>query len=341
MSSLTFLPILKQHTMGGPAGWYSDPWFPDPVGSAAWLRYWDGFEWTSRTALTLIGDDAEAAPATLATEEAPPETPPTYEWRPSGPVGLPRRGITPARATWKYSAGVVAFTLVLIAAIAFAGTDHKTTAVPLRKAAAPLPHRTPAALSVRITSPTDGATVHGRSAIVRGFVSRDGARVTVNGRSPVVSGHRFVIRVPLRLGDNGLDIAAEMAGARAGTTTVSIVRMRTASERRALLAREEARRLAAEQPAVPAAAAPAGPTRVAPRTTYYGSNPATGTQPSPGASDDADLEPVAPKPAAPVATPPTPAPPPGGRVPPPPAAPGPPPPPPAPPPVEQAPPAAG
>src|SRR3954453_9423392 len=110
MSTLTFLPILKQHTMGGPAGWYSDPWFPDPGRSAAWLRYWDGFEWTSRTALTLIGDEAEAAPAPPASEEAPPEPPPTYEWRPSGPVGSPRRGITPPRATWKYSAGVVAFT---------------------------------------------------------------------------------------------------------------------------------------------------------------------------------------------------------------------------------------
>src|SRR3954452_7600118 len=285
MSTLTFLPILKQHTMGGPAGWYSDPWFPDPVGSAAWLRYWDGFEWTSRTAVTLIVDDAEAAPASPATEAAPADTPATHDWRPSGPVSLPRRGITPPLATWKYSAGVVAFTLLLIAAIAFAGTDHKTTTVPLRKAAAPLPHRTPAPLNVRITSPTDGATIHGRSAIVRGFVSRDGARVTVNGRSSVVRGHRFVIRVPLRLGDNGLDIAAELAGATAGTTTVSIVRMRTASERRALVAREEARRLAAE-PTAPAATAPAGTTpAAAPRTTYYGSSPATGTERSPAASD--------------------------------------------------------
>src|SRR4051794_29947393 len=287
MSSLTFLPILKQHTMGGPAGWYSDPWFPDPVGSAAWLRYWDGFEWTSRTALTLIGDDAEAAPASPATEVAPPETPTTYEWRPSGLVSAPRRRTTPPPTAWKYSAGVVAFTLFLIAAIAFGRTDHKTTTVPLAKAAAPLQHRTPAPLSVRITSPTDGATVHGRSAIVRGVVSRNGARVTVNGRSPVVSGHRFAIRVPLRLGDNGLDIAAEMTGATAGTTTVSIVRMRSASERRALLARQEARRLAAEQPPAPAAAAPTGATRVAPRTTYYGSNPAAATEPSSAGPDDA------------------------------------------------------
>src|SRR3954468_21282989 len=107
MSSLTFLPILKQHTMGGPAGWYSDPWFPDPVGSASWLRYWDGVEWTSRTALTLTGDDEQAAAATPEADEAAADAETTYEWCPSGWVGLPGRDAKPPSVTWKYSAGVI------------------------------------------------------------------------------------------------------------------------------------------------------------------------------------------------------------------------------------------
>src|SRR3954451_15884710 len=92
MTTLTSLPILEQHTTRDPAGWYPDPWYPDPIGSASWLRYWDGFDWTARTALTVIGEDAQPASASPPADTAPP-SPPTDTAPPSpamaeSPTGL-------------------------------------------------------------------------------------------------------------------------------------------------------------------------------------------------------------------------------------------------------------
>jgi hypothetical protein len=353
MTSSTALPTFAQKITRQPPGWYPDPWYPDPIGCASWLRYWDGFDWTTRTALTVVGDEAEkAAPAEPVSNEAsagsvtdealadfvrgaapaepapndPSATDPAATHAPDStaphapasilppPLIPTHRGI-PKSARWTRGALLAVFGLLVIA-ILLAAPDHQTTKHAHAKVSKPLSHRAPAHLSVRISSPGDGATVQTRTALIRGVVSRSRARVTVNGESAVVRGHRFALRVRLRLGYNAFDVSAAKSGLGAGSTSVSILRKRSASERAALLARREARRLAAEQRREAAAAQQsAAPAVVAPTTSYGGGGSTSASTPA-GSAVDSDLAiapraepqsstppPVATAPAPPAATP--------------------------------------
>src|SRR3954454_9384317 len=65
MTTATDLPTLNQQMHGRSAGWYPDPWYPDRMGPASWLRYWDGIEWTATTALTVHDDPLPEETATV------------------------------------------------------------------------------------------------------------------------------------------------------------------------------------------------------------------------------------------------------------------------------------
>src|SRR5689334_2166279 len=63
-------PTLDQRSSPTGHGWYPDPWYPDPFGDAIWLRYWDGSNWTTETALTLGAGQAQPAEAPQSKAEA-------------------------------------------------------------------------------------------------------------------------------------------------------------------------------------------------------------------------------------------------------------------------------
>jgi hypothetical protein len=311
MTTSTALPTIAQQTTRDPAGWYPDPWYPDPIGSASWLRYWDGTDWTAETALT-VGDDAQQpAPTEPAAEEPPAEPATTYDlistWSP--PPVLPTRVSTPTRAWWKRGGVLVACGLLAIAIVAATRHHHQTTMRASLAASTRLSHPTSARLSVRITSPADGATVHAQSVVIKGVVSRSHARVRVNGDSVVVSGHRFAMRVPLHLGDNDFDISAVKTGLEAGLTSVSVVRTRSASERADLLGRRDARRSAGQRQERSAAQQRGGAGLAAPTTSSGGGASTTGTTVE-VVGADAELAPPPPNAAeAPPTSEPTPPPP--------------------------------
>jgi hypothetical protein len=259
MTTATDFPILDQQMHGRSAGWYPDPWYPDPMGPASWLRYWDGIEWTATTALTVRDEPETVVPEERATDTASvdagprPEAGesitapiPTGEWI-SARAPAPPRGAIPARV-WMRGAALVVGALLLFAVFAVAGVGHDKTTRPSGAVRPRLPQPTPAGpLTVRITSPADGDTVHARSVLIKGVVSRSRARVTVGGQSAIARGDRFTMRVSLRLGYNEFDVSAEKSGLQAGATTVSIIRERSASERAPLAARRAARRMAARE----------------------------------------------------------------------------------------------
>jgi hypothetical protein len=327
MTSATAWPTIKQQATQMPAGWYDDPWYPDPVGSATWLRYWDGTDWTGETALTVrdsaqdaaapvhehaqdaaapVRDDAQdaAAPVHEHAEDAAPAEPAAYDelgW--SSPAAVPALAESSARPWPK---ALVACGLVVLAIFAVSRPDQRGTSHAPGKASARLSLPAPARLSVRITSPADGQTVHVRSVVLRGAVSRSRARVTVNGAPAVVRGHRFTIRVPLQLGDNDFDVSAERTGLAPGATSVSIVRMRSAAERAELLARRVARRLAAQRRQERIAAEQSSPAQGAIQPAPSGTSGST-TSTDEAVATDGDMEQLPPSsdaPSEPSASPP-------------------------------------
>src|SRR4051794_31948308 len=212
MTTATDLPTFDQQMHGRSAGWYPDPWYPDPMGPVSWLRYWDGIEWTATTALTVRDEPETVVPEETATDTAPVDAGPMQEvgesttapipageWISARAAGPPRDAI-PTRV-WRRGAALVVGGLLLTAVFAAAGVEHDKTTPASGAAATRLTQPTPAALlSMRITSPADGDTVHARSVLIKGVVSRSRARVTMDGRSAIARGHRFAMRVSLRLG---------------------------------------------------------------------------------------------------------------------------------------------
>jgi uncharacterized Zn-binding protein involved in type VI secretion len=337
MTSATAWPTIKQQATQMPAGWYDDPWYPDPVGSATWLRYWDGTDWTGQTALTVRDSAQDAAAAVHAdAEDAAPvhedaeDAAPVHEdAEDEAPVHEDAEDEAPAKPaaydeiSWSSLAGyreiswsspaavpalavgsarawlkaLVACGLVALAVFAVSRSDHRGTTRAPGKASARLSQPAPARLSVRITSPAEGQTIHVRSVVLRGKVSRSHAHVTVNGAQAAVRGHRFTIRVPLQLGDNDFDVSAEMRGLAPGVTSVSVVRLRSAAERAELLARRVARRLAAQRRQERIAAEQSTPAAVRPAPS--GTSGSTTTSTDDAVATDGDLEQLPPSSDAP------------------------------------------
>ncbi len=81
----------------------------------------------------------------------------------------------------------------------------------------------PARLAVR--APADSAVVREESVEVRGRVRPAGARVLVLGRPATVTGGLFRARVPLREGQNVIDVGASARGAAPAWTALRVARV--------------------------------------------------------------------------------------------------------------------
>jgi hypothetical protein len=303
MTTLTTLPTNPERTTTlPPPGWY-----PDPIGTNNWLRYWDGSTWTAETALMALRVDGR--PDETAADAQPDETPlsdPQLEDRaavdpfPTATPALdfhyltPRemedtkrvldRGAAPrpvyagASGTWLLRGAIVAVCVAAFAAIvATAGSSHAKTTHKARSLSPAVPAAAAAPLTVQITAPTDGQSVQARSVVIRGVVSRSDARVTVNGRRAHVRGRHFSLRMPVHPGDNGFDVAADGQDA----ASVLVLGPRTAAERVAPPARNAAPQAAAQQPTTTSATVS--------HPTYYRSSGYAPAKPSAGTSADADM----------------------------------------------------
>jgi uncharacterized Zn-binding protein involved in type VI secretion len=337
---------LDQRSSAMLPGWYPDPSYPDSFGGATWLRYWDGTNWTSESALTVGASQAQPVEAQQPKAEADGQQaePEEYASAVQAPPAPPAGGSVTYVRNWSTEAVLAACTprrrrarrhllvacgVFLIAiVVGFLGSRGTTRAA--HKPAAPALRTAPAPLSMRVISPTDGATVRTRTVVVKGVVSSSQARVTINGRAAAVRGHRFAARVRLRLGENEFDVSGDVNGLVQAGASVTIIRTRTARERAAMLERraagrpaEHAQQLATttQQPGAGTVAAPAPATRYAThRTAATRSVSADGdleltppkssepTATAPSSMSTSAAPSPAPTPAAPAATPPPPTP---------------------------------
>ena len=95
------------------------------------------------------------------------------------------------------------------------------------------------AISVTITSPTDGATVPAGMLLVTGTVESNGADVAiaVNGVPAVVEGQSFAVQVPVAPGVTALTATATVAGGATATQSIAITVSPTTSPAPSLSAR--------------------------------------------------------------------------------------------------------
>jgi Glucodextranase, domain B/PASTA domain len=122
----------------------------------------------------------------------------------------------------------------------------------------PIATTTPTAAVAKLTvvAPQDGTTVTGTHAQVRGTVAPSNATVEVLGRRAKVAQGTFEVSVPLRSGENAIDLVVSAPGVEPATTTLTVTRGKSARQLAAAKAakrraeRSRARRAAARQRAL-------------------------------------------------------------------------------------------
>jgi hypothetical protein len=92
---------------------------------------------------------------------------------------------------------------------------------------------TDATVSVQITSPADGSSMRADRVTVRGTVTPPDAAVQIVGRSAQVGNGVFTGSVPLKRGQNTIDVVASAKGAAPASETITVTRPATRPARRA------------------------------------------------------------------------------------------------------------
>jgi hypothetical protein len=87
----------------------------------------------------------------------------------------------------------------------------------------------PKVASVTVTAPADGSSTRESRITVRGTVTPANAQVTVMGRNAQVANGVFTVSVPLKSGNNDIDVLATGPDVTPGTTTI-LVKRRTSSK---------------------------------------------------------------------------------------------------------------
>lgn len=84
---------------------------------------------------------------------------------------------------------------------------------------------------VTVTAPTDGSSTKDSRITVRGTVAPPEAQVTVMGRSAQVANGVFTVSVPLKSGNNDIDVVATGPGITPGSTTILVKRKSSSSSK--------------------------------------------------------------------------------------------------------------
>ncbi len=87
----------------------------------------------------------------------------------------------------------------------------------------------PKVASVTVTAPADGSSTRESRVTVRGTVTPANASVTVMGRNAQVANGVFTVSVPLKSGNNDIDVLATGPGVTPGTTTILVKRKTSSS----------------------------------------------------------------------------------------------------------------
>jgi hypothetical protein len=84
-------------------------------------------------------------------------------------------------------------------------------------------------LTVNVTAPADGSTVHSSRVTIRGIVEPADATVQVLGRPAQVVGGVFTVSIPLHGGDNRVDVVATAPDKSPATTAITVSRASSGS----------------------------------------------------------------------------------------------------------------
>jgi hypothetical protein len=102
-------------------------------------------------------------------------------------------------------------------------------------------------VDLSVAAPSDGATIRGKSVVVRGRVSPANAELDINGEDITARNGRFAHRVPLDLGENNIVVFSTSPGHEGSETSISVTRERTSQELADLRERRRQRRIEREQ----------------------------------------------------------------------------------------------